>query len=1239
LSAPLNASELCAALSLGVVDVAGLTQEVALLCAALRATERGAALARSLVWISPTEEEAARAAVSLCALLGRGAARLIPDPPCPFLPSRAPAAVEGARLYALTRLARAEWELVGGAEGGGEVEGGGGRRVILCLSALAFAHRPPPPARLSERAFELCVGQERPRGARTQALERLGYARAERVEALGELRFYGDRLDLFPPHLPRPLRVSFWGDAIESIQPFHPQTQRATGASLARVTLTPARLLSQRLEDIREAGDGLRNLQDDLLDADRSDAPSADPDLAPLSAPDVLRWVSALNDGLPPAGVDALGARLLNEQSVSLHDLLTHAAPEGLCYVLEEPARALALTREREARWAEERAACLADGRLAAPLREHLTPPENIAALLGALGDRPSAGVPVLRVTRGDLRGATFRLSYPPHLTLRAALEVARGSAEPLAPLLEHLERWAQGGYAVVVACASEPQRQRLARLLEPLSPALSDAPPAALALAPSPAGVYLARGALSAGFLLSDLRVALLSGAEALGQPPSTVSYTALLEGAPEPEGLEEAREYTPFISAADELNEGDLVVHERYGVARYCGIEQLLDDFNPRKPFYVDCLSLEFRKNKNGSSKLLLPIYKLHELQRFVGKPNPRLASLTDTEAWEASKLKARKEAEAQADELLELYAERARLEGVAFSAPDERFMAFEAAFPHTETPDQERAIKKIISEMCAPKPMDHLLCGDVGFGKTEVAMRAAMKALLDGRQVAVLVPTTILAAQHTKTFRARFKDTPFRVEQLSRFVTPERAKVIRQELSEGAVHVIIGTQSLLSKSVHIPHLGLLVLDEEHRFGVKDKELLRSLRANLDVLSMTATPIPRTLHLSLSGIRSLSILSTPPRDRQSIYTQLSRLSKPLVREAILAELNRGGQVFYVHNRVESIATRREWLQAVVPEATIAVAHGDLKTEELEAVMHRFTEGAAQILLCTTIIETGIDIPRANTLIVEEAHRFGLSQLYQLRGRVGRSHERARCYLLLPPSLKLTPEATERLEALQRFTDLGSGFHVASRDLELRGAGQLLGTQQNGHSEVIGLELYHQLLREAIEDRQERLTAARAAPVISLPQQRLESLSPDYLPSPRERLSVHRRLAQCKSVAALDALYAELLDRFGEPSRPEDKGALRALFQRWRVSALALHLGLTELTADRYAVVLRAHAESPLTPAAAARAARALEGRLRSDQPSAEVSVWRYTLLPDEREDLLGASCALLTRLADQLI
>jgi transcription-repair coupling factor (superfamily II helicase) len=565
------------------------------------------------------------------------------------------------------------------------------------------------------------------------------------------------------------------------------------------------------------------------------------------------------------------------------------------------------------------------------------------------------------------------------------------------------------------------------------------------------------------------------------------------------------------------------------------------------------------------------------------------------------------------------------------VSYSAPDERFKAFEEAFPYTETPDQLRAVERIIKEMCAPKPMDHLLCGDVGFGKTEVAMRAAMKALLDGKQVALLAPTTILASQHTKTFRERFKGTPFKIEQLSRFVSAERKRDVIEGLSTGDVHLVIGTQSLLQDRVVIPELGLLILDEEHRFGVKDKEKLKRFKAELDVLSMTATPIPRTLHLSLNGLRSMSILSTPPRDRLSVYTQLSRLSPSLVREASLAELRRGGQVFYVYNRVETIETKRAWLQTLLPSATIDVAHGKMRPEELEEVMQRFVEGRSQVLVCTTLIETGIDIPRANTMFIDKAHTFGLAQLYQLRGRVGRSHERARCYLLVPAEDLISDIARERLKVLSRFTELGSGFHIASHDLELRGAGDLLGVKQNGQSQQVGLELYHELLQEAISRQQGHRLSHRFEPELKLPYTEREVLPSDYIESSRVRLTTYRRLAQCRTLASLEPIVEELRDRFGAPPPHAE-----ATLTRWRALIIARELGVELISYERGALTLQLHADSPFPHSAMPPVMRALGAGHFTDLKD---GIWRYQPHLKERSDLIYALATWLTHMHDQLL
>ena len=482
--------------------------------------------------------------------------------------------------------------------------------------------------------------------------------------------------------------------------------------------------------------------------------------------------------------------------------------------------------------------------------------------------------------------------------------------------------------------------------------------------------------------------------------------------------------------------------------------------------------------------------------------------------------------------AKELLEIYATREIMERRTFSTPDQYFREFEAAFPFEETPDQQRAIDEVLADMQRPKPMDRLICGDVGFGKTEVALRAAFLAVLDGRQVAVLVPTTVLAQQHYNTFRQRFQGYPVRVEMLSRFLTRTEAQTVVKGVASGEVDIVIGTHRLFQKDISFKNLGLLVVDEEHRFGVAHKERIKQMRKLVDVLTLTATPIPRTLQMSLLSIRDLSVIETPPIDRLAIRTYLTRYDEGLIREAILREMGRGGQVFFVHNRVETIEIRARRLRELVPEATIAVAHGQMHERDLERVMAAFFAKKTHVLVCSAIIESGLDIPNANTIIIDRADHFGLAQLYQLRGRVGRSHERAYAYLMIPGEQLITREAQLRLRALQELDDLGGGFKLAAHDLEIRGAGNLLGKQQSGHIAAVGFELYQQMMEEAVRELRGEHVSAEVEPEIQLG---FPAYIPDsYIPDENQRLVFYRRLAAIRGQSDLDEIANELRDRYG---------------------------------------------------------------------------------------------------------
>ncbi len=593
----------------------------------------------------------------------------------------------------------------------------------------------------------------------------------------------------------------------------------------------------------------------------------------------------------------------------------------------------------------------------------------------------------------------------------------------------------------------------------------------------------HLVPGEISAGFVDGDARLALLSDEEIFGR---RVRKRA-----------RRAREENAFAAAFRDLDEGDLVVHVEHGIARYLGLTKM-----QIRGVEGDFLVLAY----DGADRLYLPVAKLRQVQKFTGaSPESVRLDRLGGSSFALRKARVKEQLLKMAAELLDIYAARAAHPGFKFGEADELYREFEAEFPWEETPDQAKAIGDVLADMRkertgpgggAPPPMDRLVCGDVGYGKTEVAMRAAMLAVLSKRQVAVLVPTTVLAAQHERTFRERFKGYPVRIEAVSRMRTADEVKAVLKDTAAGKVDILVGTHRLLAADVTFQNLGLVVVDEEQRFGVAHKERLKKLRKLVDVLTLTATPIPRTLHMSLAGVRDLSIIATPPEDRRAIRTFVMKFDPGAVREAIETELKRGGQVFFVHNRVRSIAAMQKFLSELVPRARIGVAHGQMGEGKLEEVMARFVNRELDLLLATSIIESGLDIPSANTIIVNRADHFGLSQLYQIRGRVGRSRERAYAYLLVPARRPVTKDAQKRLEVLQRFSELGAGFKIASHDLEIRGAGNLLGKDQSGQIEAVGFELYSELLDQAVREIKGEAPREDVDPDVQLP-------VPAFIPDP----------------------------------------------------------------------------------------------------------------------------------------
>lgn len=663
-------------------------------------------------------------------------------------------------------------------------------------------------------------------------------------------------------------------------------------------------------------------------------------------------------------------------------------------------------------------------------------------------------------------------------------------------------------------------------------------------------------------GFILSSQKVAIIPENALLGQ---TV--------------LQRRRRKRPAISDQAimhiaELQTGDPVVHLTHGVGRYQGLVHLTLGGMPN-----ECILIEYA----GQDKLYVPVTNINVLSRYAGS-NVEHAPLHKLggDTWEKAKRKAMESTRDIAAELLEIYAKRAAKPGFACNPPGEGYHQFAAHFRFEPTPDQERAIEEVLQDMQSPRPMDRLICGDVGFGKTEVAMRAAYLAVENKKQVAILVPTTLLAQQHFESFKDRFAETPVTIEMISRFKSAKEQKAILEKAQTGSIDILIGTHKLLSSELKFQNLGLIVIDEEHRFGVEHKEKLKKLREHVDMLTLTATPIPRTLHMALASIRDLSIIATPPLKRLAIKTFVRRYQKEVIREAILRELMRGGQVYYVHNSVQTIGLTVNTLENLLPEAKITFAHGQMGERQLERIMSDFYHQRSNVLVCTTIIETGIDIPTANTMIIDRADMFGLAQLHQLRGRVGRSHHQAYAYLLTPSEAKITPDAEKRLEAIAHHEELGSGFMLANQDLEIRGAGELLGDAQSGNVEAIGFTLYMELLERTVAAIQQNKTLTdMALPDTTDVNLNMPSFIPEpYLPDVHSRLVLYKRISNVKDKTQFDDLKAEMIDRFG----PLPEAALN-LFTVAEIKLLASALGIKKLEAYQEAIKIEFHQHTKVSP------------------------------------------------------
>ncbi|MGE5345329.1 MAG: transcription-repair coupling factor [Acidithiobacillales bacterium] len=965
-----------------------------------------------------------------------------------------------------------------------------GEADLLVVPARALFRILPRPADFARRCSRLSTGDAGAPARLVTPLLAEGYLRADLVTECGDVAVRGGLVDVFPPHLPAPVRIEFDGDRVASLRSFDPDTQRSTG-SLAAVLLPPM-ASAPDTEGTREAA---RRVLDACRRAD--DEPALPRDLS------LARKDDGLEELLP----------LLAEGGEASH-VLDHAGsfvlavddPEAVQGELRAAADLLRLDYEK----------ARASGRVVPdPIRLAGDPDgveETVArrTLLAVAPAVPSGDVMAL--------GAEPVLSFEDRLP-DAAKEIARARRE---------------GLAVVLAAPSKGEREHLERLLSEY-----DVDHAAGAFSPlAPGSCRIVDGGPVSGFAFRPGGLLLLSAADLFGEPRAW---------APKRKAVSEA-----FLSDLRDLRPGDVVVHRDYGLGTFAGLVTIDDGGVSR-----EMVDLRYA----GDAKLLVPVERLDLIQKYssAGDGAPPPLDRLGGGGWARRTARVRKAVRDLAGQLVKLYARRAAAAGHSFSKDSPWQMEFEEAFEFTETPDQAAAIRDVKRDMESARPMDRLLCGDVGYGKTEVAMRAIFKCVLDGKQAAFLAPTTILADQHFRTLKRRFAAFPVAIDVLSRFRSPEEIRGVLERLSEGTLDVVVGTHRLLSKDVAFKDLGLLVVDEEQRFGVAQKERIKELRTSVDVLSMSATPIPRSLHLSLAGIRELSVIETPPKDRLAIATHVVPVSDEVVRQAIAAEIERGGQIYVVHNRIDSLGAWREKLVELAPGVKVVVAHGQMSERELERAMRAFLTRAADLLLATTIVENGLDIPSANTMIVDRADLYGLAQLYQLRGRVGRSDKPASCWLMVPSGAPLTDDARRRLRALQEFSDLGAGFRIAAKDLEIRGAGSLLGAEQSGHIEAVGFETYVRLLEEAMaEVRGEPAPEARDVTLqLGLPL----ALPASWIPDESLRMALYKRIAAAGDATALEAEAAAAVDRYGAPppelARLLDVARLRLLLRSLGVKAV----------------------------------------------------------------------------------
>jgi transcription-repair coupling factor (superfamily II helicase) len=991
--------------------------------------------------------------------------------------------------------------------------------------ASAFISKGIPPQVWKSLIIKIGVGRRFDRQDLIDRLIEMGYERSTLAEKPGQFSARGDIVDIYSPGTQEPIRLELFDDQVESLRSYDPETQRTIG-KLVEAAVAPSRELMISA-DLYQAGADLivKRLEKALSGLRRRGESEA----AVKLSQSVTRHLERLKE---PEGLDLLSFYLpffYGDGS----SLLDYLGPDCLV-IMEEPADIAEKGRLLGKEIVEFNTGSIIEAELLGSGENLYWREEELAERIAC----PLIGCALL-VGSGGLFEA--QISY--NFNTKAA-PVYHGRFDLLQ---KDYEQWQQEGYNMYLLAATKERALGLKLMLRDQSPGPATGPNATNPLSDSDyPDLVTITGSLEEGFVIPGLKVALITEQSLVPHRKKKRRYS---------------REEGVRLSDYRDLSAGDYVVHEHHGIGLYQGLHTLEVGGVKR-----DYLLLKYR----GTDKLYLPIDQVGLIQKYSGGdgPSPRLHSLGGGE-WQRLKTRVNKSVEELARELLALYAARKAVEGYSFG-PDQPWQQdFEANFPFEETPDQQNAIAAVKADLEKSHPMDRLICGDVGYGKTEVAMRAAFKVVMEGKQVAILVPTTVLAQQHYRTFSERFAGFPVKVAQLSRFVPAGRQKEIIKEVAAGKVDIVIGTHRLLSKDIRFHDLGLLVLDEEQRFGVKQKEKMRQMRLEVDTLAMTATPIPRTLHLSLAGARDLSIIDTPPENRYPVQTYVMEYSEQLVAEAVQRELNRQGQIFIVYNRVERINAFAEKIQKLFPDADIAVGHGQLPERVLERVMTDFQDGLYQILISSTIIESGLDIPNVNTLIVCEADRFGLAQLYQIRGRVGRSSRLAYAFLTYRKDKIVSETARKRLRAIKEFTELGSGFKIALRDLEIRGAGNILGAEQHGFIAAVGFDLYVKLLDQAVAELKNEKHEVRVNPRLEL--ETSAYLPASYINAQDQKIEFYQRIYNASSLEGLKEIEEELIDRFASPPQP-----VQALLHAARIRILARDLNLEIIRQHKNTLVIQ---------------------------------------------------------------